>query len=125
MKTTFTLLALLITSACVLFASAAGKEFNDADAELNSTYQAVLTSLAGTRERAAFIQAQSAWIKSKDADVTFFSARYPESKGGLFFLIHLTRERTEYLKSLLATPPSNDPSGGAVVPEQQTELQSD
>ena len=78
------------------------------------TYQAVLKRIKSPDERNAFIHAQAAWIKSKDADVAFFSARYPESKGGLFLRIRLTRQRTEYLKALLANPPTEDPTGGEV-----------
>lgn len=92
-------------------ASAAGKEFNEADAALNSTYNEVLSTINEPKQRSLFVAAQKAWTKDRDANVAFFFQRYPESKGGLFYNVHLIRERTVFLKSLFATPPSADPEG--------------
>ena len=64
-----------------------------------------------TQQRALLVEAQMAWIKFRDDNVTFFSLHYPESKGGLFFKTHLTRERTAFLQSVLAAPPSKDLQG--------------
>ena len=123
MKTSFNQLTTLFSSIVlvVLFlgsplapsclASAAGKEFNEADAELNTVYQSVLSTLADPQQRTQFIAAQRAWIKFRDDSVAFFAAHYPYSKGGLFYNTHLVRERTAFLKLLLATPPGKDPEG--------------
>jgi uncharacterized protein YecT (DUF1311 family) len=96
---------------CNSIGSQAGKEFNDADDALNVAYRSALSSISGSQERALFIQSQRDWIKYRDDSVTFFAAHYPASKGGLFFKIHLTEERTTFLKSLAATPTSKDPEG--------------
>ncbi len=92
-------------------ASAAGKELKEADAALNSVYQEVLSTITEPKERSLFVAAQMAWIKDRDANVAFSFQRYPYSKGGLFYNIHLIRERTAFLKALLATSPSGDPEG--------------
>ena len=86
-------------------ASQAGRAFNEADAELNATYQAVLSSLSDAQQRSKLTTAQQAWIKYRDENVAFYSEHYPESKGGLFYKTDLTKERTDFLKQLLANPP--------------------
>jgi uncharacterized protein YecT (DUF1311 family) len=109
----------LIVTACLCFAfichpsaaSQAGKEFSDADAELNDVYHKLVATIDDAAEKSSLVKAQAAWIKFRDENVALFAQRYPESKGGLFYNIHLTQERTAYLKSLLATPPSKDPQG--------------
>jgi uncharacterized protein YecT (DUF1311 family) len=93
------------------FASQAGKEFNDADAALNNAYKAALSTITEADQRALFVQAQRAWIKFRDDNVAFFEAHYPESKGGLFYKIRLTRDRTAFLKALRETPPDKDGEG--------------
>jgi uncharacterized protein YecT (DUF1311 family) len=96
---------------CTCFASAAGREFNEADAALNAAYQSVLVTIIDSQQHSLFVAAQKAWIKYRDDSVAFFAAQYPYSKGGLFYNIHLIRERTSFLKSLLSTPPTQDPEG--------------
>jgi len=103
------LVAQPLDRACV--ASQAGKELNEADDALNATYQAVLSSIRDAKQKSLLIAAQKAWIKYRDDNVAFFAARYPNSKGGLFFDTHLIRERTAFLKSLQSTPPGEDPEG--------------
>jgi uncharacterized protein YecT (DUF1311 family) len=92
-------------------ASQAGKEYNDADAQLNSSYQRFISRLSDLKEKTLALQAQRSWIKYRDDNVAFFATHYPESKGGLFYGIHLTRERTAYLDSLLKAPPETNPEG--------------
>jgi uncharacterized protein YecT (DUF1311 family) len=92
-------------------ASEAGKEYAKADSALNAAYQAILTAIKDPQQRASLVEAQKAWIKYRDANATFFATRYEGSKGALFFKIHLTTERTEFLKALRATPPDDDPTG--------------
>jgi uncharacterized protein YecT (DUF1311 family) len=86
-------------------ASQAGKQFNEADAELNKTYQAVLSTLTNPLGRSKFVAAQKAWIQYRDDNVAFYAEHYRQSKGGLFFKTDLTQERTKFLKDLLADPP--------------------
>jgi hypothetical protein len=92
-------------------ASQAGKEYNDADAELNSSYQRLISHLSDSKEKTLALQAQRSWIKYRDDNVAFFASHYPESKGGLFYSIHLTRERTAYLDSVLKAAPETNPEG--------------
>lgn len=86
-------------------ASQAVRVFNEADAELNKTYQAVLSTITDSRQRSLFVAAQKAWIKYRDASVAFNAEYDPTSKGGLFLNTDLTGERTTFLKRLLANPP--------------------
>jgi len=103
----------LNASPLIQFASASevGKEFNQADAALNVAYKAVLATIRNPQERASFIEAQKAWITFRDKNVALFAARYPASKGGLFYNTHLTKERTAFLNALLATPAEVDDQG--------------
>lgn len=87
------------------FASQAGKEFNEADADLNVTYQKVLAKMKDPEDRALFIAAQRAWVQYRDANVKFNARYYPESKGGLFLNTRLTQERANYFRQLLSEPP--------------------
>jgi len=102
-----------LTSASTLsgIASGAGQEYNDADAALNQVYKEVLSAIRDPKERLLYVAAQQTWIKNRDANVAFFSEHYPYSKGGLFYNIHLINERIAFLKSILATSPSVDPTG--------------
>lgn len=86
-------------------ASQAGREFNEADKELNVAYQAVLASISNPQHQLKFIASQKAWIKYRDEDVAFYAEHYPDSKGGLFHKLDLTKERTAFLKQLLSNPP--------------------
>jgi uncharacterized protein YecT (DUF1311 family) len=101
--------AVPVDHACL--ASQAGRELNEADAELNAAYRSVLSTITDTHQRALFVSAQKAWIKYRDRSVAFFAEHYPYSKGGLFHNIYLIRERTRFLESLLATPPNKDFEG--------------
>jgi len=109
------LLAVLALAASPLIqlasASEAGKEFNQSDAALNVAYKAVLATIKNPQERASFVEAQRAWITFRDRNVALFAARYPASKGGLFYNTHLTKERTAFLNALLATPAEVDDQG--------------
>jgi len=96
---------------CTCRASQAGKMFNEADKELNVAYQQALSGITDSKQKELFVESQRAWVKYRDANVAFFAARYPSSKGGLFFNLDLTRKRTAYLKSVFATPPAKTPEG--------------
>lgn len=93
------------------YASAAGKELYEAGAALSSTYEKVFATITEPKERSLFVASQEAWIKDRDASVAFFSQRYPYSKDGLFYNVHLIKERTKFFKALLATSPKVDPEG--------------
>ena len=99
-------LALWLVINQISFASQAGKEFNDADAALNTVYQTLLASIDNPQQRTGLIQSQRAWIKYRDDNVAFFATHYPNSKGGLFLNIRLTQDRTAFLQSMLDAPPN-------------------
>jgi len=96
---------------CTCLASQAGRMFNEADKELNVAYQQALSGITDAKQKELFVESQRAWVKYRDANVAFFAARYPYSKGGLFFNLDLTRKRTDYLKSVHATSPAKTPEG--------------
>ena len=102
---------LIATLAAQLGASEAGKEFNEADAQLNKVYQRLLQTIDDSDQKDLFVSSQRAWLKFRDQSVAFFAQRYPESKGGLFYNTHLVQERTAFLQSLLSTTPDQDPEG--------------
>ena len=93
------------------FASQAGKDFNEADAALNTAYKQLLNHISSPEEKALLVESQRAWIKYRDASVAHFAMRYPESKGGLFFNTYLVKKRTAYLKSVLTNHPDSDAGG--------------
>jgi uncharacterized protein YecT (DUF1311 family) len=105
------LLGVIFAGLTPAHASQAGKEANEADAALNVAYKALLAGVHDPAERTALVAAQKAWIALRDNDVALFAARYPASKGGLFYNIHLMRERTAFLKALLASPASTNDQG--------------
>lgn len=108
------IIATIIFSTCgILDASEAGKEFQTADIALNAAYNQLLETMSDPQQKQSFVQGQVAWIKYRDANVASFSARYPDSKGGLFLNIHLTEDRTAFLNALRATSPTDDPTGTA------------
>ena len=104
MKSLLATLLLLVaaTSLGSLHASAAGAEFNAADARLNQVYKKLLGSIADPEQKALLVTAQKAWLKDRDANVALFAARYASSKGGLFYNLYLVQERTKFLEALLA-----------------------
>jgi uncharacterized protein YecT (DUF1311 family) len=112
MKTTIVTLALFITTSIgTLHASQAGKELNDADSQLNKVYKQLLISIDDSSQKALLVTSQREWLQYRDETIAFFTARYPYSKGGLFLNIHLIKDRTTFLQSLLETSPQSDPEG--------------
>lgn len=95
------LLLLAATSIGSLHASAAGAEFNAADAKLNQVYKKLLGSIDDPAQKALLVSAQKAWLKDRDANVALFAARYEYSKGGLFYNLYMVQERTKFLQALL------------------------
>ena len=87
----------------------AGQEQKQADAELNKTYQQVLTKYANDPQRLDPIKnAERAWLAFRDAEIEalFPEDRRPE-RGSVYpmcralHLARLTQERTKALKALL------------------------
>lgn len=80
----------------------AGKEYKTADASLNRVYQQLVAMLE-TEEKAQLKEAQTAWIKYRDANCDFVGDQY---KGGsirpLIYglcLADVTRNRTAELRA--------------------------
>jgi uncharacterized protein YecT (DUF1311 family) len=96
-----TLLLLLSTSLGTLHASAVGAEMNAADAQLNQVYKKLAASIDDDAQKALLVAAQKAWIKARDTDIALFAARYEYSKGGLFYNLYLTQQRTKFLQALI------------------------
>jgi uncharacterized protein YecT (DUF1311 family) len=82
-------------------ASQAGKAYNDADKELNSTYQKVINLIKNPEEKNLIIESQKAWVRFRDAEVAFHAKYFPASKGGLFVATDMTEKRVQELKVLL------------------------
>jgi uncharacterized protein YecT (DUF1311 family) len=80
----------------------AGNQYKKADAELNRTYQKFVTML-DAEEKAALKEAQTAWLKYRDANCDFVADQY---KGGSMrpmilglCLAGVTESRTTELKN--------------------------
>ena len=83
------------------------RDYEKADAEMNKVYKQLMLELAGygSHPRPKFQEAQSLWIKFRDANCDSESALY---EGGsirptIYYscLADITRERTKRLKALL------------------------
>lgn len=80
----------------------AGKEYKSADATLNQVYRQLVAKL-NDEERAELKDAQTAWLKYRDANCTFVADQY---KGGTIrpmiealCLADVTRNRTAELRN--------------------------
>jgi uncharacterized protein YecT (DUF1311 family) len=80
-------------------------DFDQADAQLNKTYQAVLAKLRDAESKQKLRETQRAWIASRDAEA---ARAVKEYEGGSMAptlryaaMTHLTRERTKDLKAML------------------------
>ena len=98
----------LFSTSSVVVASQAGKAYVEADTQLNQVYQQLVAKVRNPSDRQKFRSAQQAWIKLRDADVSFYGLYYVNSKGGLFLKTKQTEDRTVYLKSMLNQPPTLD-----------------
>src|SRR5437764_9767557 len=79
-------------------------EFQRADADLNKTYQSVLTKLPTVESKQKLREAQRAWIVSRDAEA---ARAAKEADGGSMAptlryetMTHLTRERIKELTNM-------------------------
>jgi len=80
----------------------AGREYQKADAELNSVYRQLMSSLSDRESESALKTAQQAWLKYRDANCEFETF---DSRGGTihpvaysFCLAHMTSTRTKELR---------------------------
>ena len=83
----------------------AGAEFQRADADLNRTYQAVLTKLPTVESKQKLREAQRAWVASRDAEA---AGAAKETEGGSIAptlryqtMTNLTRKRITELKAVV------------------------
>ena len=101
----------------------AGAEFEQADAELNKTYQAVLKKLPDAESKQKLKEAQRAWIASRDAEAARAAG---EVRGGSMAptlryetMTKLTRQRIKQLETRLtsnAAPHEKDNSTPSPAP---------
>ena len=80
----------------------AGREYKTADAELNQVYRQLITKL-DEQEKAQLKEAQTAWLKYRDANCEFVADQY---RGGTIrpmihglCLAEMTRNRTSEIRS--------------------------
>jgi uncharacterized protein YecT (DUF1311 family) len=100
-------------------ASQAGKEYNLAEEKMIRTYQSLVNKIKDSNQKRQLIAAQTAWLNARNADAKFFGAYYQNSKGGLFYKTKLTKDRTEYLQTIIDRPPTSD--GDSFGPEKYIE----
>lgn len=105
-KCIINLIVLLTGCVCMalgslVYASQAGKAYNDSNKKLSDAYQKALAIMTDPDDKRLFVEAQAAWIKFRDAQVAFHGRYFPGSKGGLFVATDLTEERAQYLEMLL------------------------
>jgi uncharacterized protein YecT (DUF1311 family) len=84
----------------------AGKEYKQADAELNAVYKRLMATLSDKAEQASLKSAQQAWLKYRDANCEFDAF---ENRGGTIYpvvytscLTAMTRARTKELQEEMA-----------------------
>ena len=95
-------------------------EFEQADAELNKTYEALLAKLRDAESKQKLKQTQRAWITSRDAE----AARAADQGGAGSMaptiryqkMTELTRQRIKELKAMLGNAPSGKGSASASNP---------
>jgi len=108
MSRTVLVLAFTAALACTsVFASQAGKEYNETNKELDATYQKVLAIITDPEGKRLFVEAQSSWARFRDSNLAFHARYFPGSKGGLFVGTEMNQERTKELKALLS-PEANE-----------------
>jgi uncharacterized protein YecT (DUF1311 family) len=80
----------------------AGKEYKQADAELNAVYKELMATLSDKEHQASLRSAQQAWLKYRDANCEFDAF---ENRGGTIYpvvytscLTAMTRARTKELR---------------------------
>jgi len=95
-------------------------EFEQADAELNKTYEALLAELRGAESKQKLKETQRAWIASRNAE----AARAADQGGAgsmaptILYqkMTELTRQRIKELKAMLENAPSGKGSASASNP---------
>ncbi len=81
----------------------AGREYKQADAELNAVYKQLMSTLSDKAEQAALKTAQQSWLKYRDANCEFDAF---ENRGGTIYpvvytscLTAMTRARTKEMRA--------------------------
>jgi len=106
----------------------AGRDYQQADRELNETYQAVIKkmSIDGGKKGALFVQkfraAQRAWLKWRDAEMqAIYPAKDKQDAYGSIFplcaaerMAEMTRERTKQLRQWLDGAEEGDVCSGSI-----------
>jgi uncharacterized protein YecT (DUF1311 family) len=84
----------------------AGNEYQKADAELNSVYRQLMSSLSDRDYQSALKTAQQAWLKYRDANCEFETF---DSRGGTIHPVvyslcraHMTRARTKDMRAAIS-----------------------
>jgi uncharacterized protein YecT (DUF1311 family) len=104
----FTAIALaiyLLFGSPAVSASQAGQAYLESDEFLYNMYRELTAKISGSRDKQRLIAAERAWIKFRDAEVSFYGRYYVNSKDGLFLKTKLTDERANYLQSILKQLP--------------------
>jgi len=98
-------------------------DFERADAELNRTYQALLTKLPDAKSKQELKEKQRAWVASRDVEV---ARATNEANGGSMApmlryetLTHLTRERIKELEAMLDHGTASGPNSAASESESK------
>jgi uncharacterized protein YecT (DUF1311 family) len=104
-------------------------EFEKADAELNKTYEALLTKLPDDESKQKLKQSQRAWLAFRDAEAAFAA---DEARGGSMAptlryatMTELTQQRIKQLKTRLAedaAPEEKDASAAKPLASSTAEL---
>src|SRR6266436_1236024 len=101
----------------------AAKDFEKADAELNSTYAALMAKLPDADSKQKLKEKQRAWVASRDAEV---ARATNEANGGSMApmlryetLTHLTRERIKELEAMLDHGTASGPKSAASESESK------
>ena len=82
-----------------------GKEYKQADAELNRVYKQLMSKLEDEGHKTALKNAQQAWIRYRDTNCEYES--YLNRGGTIYSVIHtgcltrMTKERTTELREVL------------------------
>lgn len=80
----------------------AGKEYKQADAELNAIYKQLMSSLSDKEHQAFLKSAQQAWLKYRDANCEFDA--FENRRGTIYPVVYtsclttMTRARTKELR---------------------------
>ncbi len=107
MKTPFSKIlfvgAFLVTFACgwVCHASQAGKAMAEADANLNTLYKKLISTVQTSAQKEKLKITQRAWVAWVEAEVAFQEELLTDGKAGLFARLEPTEARAKQFEELL------------------------